>query len=511
MGWHGQAREVKRVKIIERTDILMRSDLSEAVLRAIEVAQQRATEDSLSALDILAGLLAEEEGRAWMVLADAGLDVLAFRTSLPHLTQLVPPGRTLREYLEDASFLARSLSSERTVSSEIMLLSLLQEESELLREMCQRGLRFQELESRLTAGAGPPLELEQPLALPEMTERIDTARVLDACANRAREALRVLEDYTRFCLDDAFLSRELKELRHQLREAMELVPDTMLLQSRETLRDVGVSISTESERSRVNLREIVQANCKRLTEALRSLEEFGKLIHADLGSRLEQVRYRAYTIERSLLMGASSRDRLRDGRIQVLLTGSQCLAALDWTIAEAAAGGADIIQLREKSLNDRDFLERARNVRRWTHQAGVLFIVNDRPDIARLVEADGVHLGQDDMPVKEARRIVGPELLIGVSTHNLDQVRQAVLDGASYLGVGPTFPSKTKSFDDFPGLDFVRAASKETSLPQFVIGGVNTTTLSSAVDAGARRIAVSAAVSQHEDPQRVVAMMRAML
>src|SRR5262249_27095687 len=127
---------------------------------------------------------------------------------------------------------------------------------------------------------------------------------------------------------------------------------------------------------------------------------------------------------------------------------------LDWTIREAAAGGASIFQLREKNLSDRDLLERARNVRRWTREVGALFIMNDRPDIARLAEADGVHVGQDDLPVKEVRRVVGPHVLVGVSTHNLGQLRQAVLDGASYVGVGPTFPSGTKQFEAFPGLDF---------------------------------------------------------
>src|SRR5207249_3555462 len=102
------------------------------------------------------------------------------------------------------------------------------------------------------------------------------------------------------------------------------------------------------------------------------------------------------------------------------------------------AGGTTMFQLREKNLTDQALLERARSVRRWTRQAGALFLVNDRPDIARLAEADGVHLGQDDLSVKDARRIVGPDLLIGVSTHDLDQVRRAILDGASYLGIGPT-------------------------------------------------------------------------
>src|SRR5262249_1851331 len=144
-------------------------------------------------------------------------------------------------------------------------------------------------------------------------------------------------------------------------------------------------------------------------------------------------------------------------------------------------------------------------------RAGVLFIVNDRPDIARLAEADGVHLGQDDLPVKEARRLLGPEALIGVSTHSLEQIRQAVLDGASYIGVGPTFASQTKTFDDFPGLDFVRAAVSETSLPAFAIGGVNLETAAAAAAAGATRVAVSQAIAAADDPRSVAAELVAAL
>jgi thiamine-phosphate pyrophosphorylase len=199
---------------------------------------------------------------------------------------------------------------------------------------------------------------------------------------------------------------------------------------------------------------------------------------------------------------------LAEARLYVLVSGSLCAAALDWTIAEAAAGGAQIIQLREKNLDDRTLLERARNVRRWTKQAGVLFIMNDRPDLARLAEADGVHLGQEELSVKDARRIAGPRALIGVSTHNLEQVRQAVLDGASYLGVGPTFPSATKDFAALAGLDFVRQATAATSLPAFAIGGINLETIAAAVAAGARRIAVAHAICQADDPRRVARQLR---
>jgi thiamine-phosphate pyrophosphorylase len=199
---------------------------------------------------------------------------------------------------------------------------------------------------------------------------------------------------------------------------------------------------------------------------------------------------------------------LTDARLYVLLSGAGCQAALDWTIAEAAAGGADIVQLREKTLPDGELLGRARDVRRWTRKAGVLFIVNDRPDIARLADADGVHLGEDDLPVREARRILGPDALIGVSTHNLEQVRRAVLEGASYLGVGPTFASATKQFSELAGLEFVRVASAETSLPAFVLGGVTTDNIEQVVAAGGKRVAVGAAVGQAEEPRLVAAALR---
>ena len=134
--------------------------------------------------------------------------------------------------------------------------------------------------------------------------------------------------------------------------------------------------------------------------------------------------------------------------------------------------------------------------------------MNDRPDLARLVEADGVHLGQEDLPVKEARRILGPDALIGVSTHSLDQVQRAVLQGASYIGVGPTFASSTKEFDELAGLDFVRAATAETTLPAFVLGGVTAANVGDVVAAGGRRVAVSAAVARAADPRAAAAQLR---
>jgi thiamine-phosphate pyrophosphorylase len=339
---------------------------------------------------------------------------------------------------------------------------------------------------------------------------MDVCRILDAEANRAREALRVAEDYCRFSLDDSFLSRELKHLRHDLAETLADVLDRAMV-ARDTLGDVGTAITTPREQTRHSLTAVVEANFKRLEEALRSLEEVSKLRSPALGQRLEHIRYRAYTLERAILLGRAARQRLADARLYVLIGSSLDSADPEWTIQEAAAGGAQIFQLREKSLNDRQLLEQAKRVRRATEKAGVLFIVNDRPDIARLARADGVHLGQDDLPIKEARRILGAEGLIGVSTHTVEQLRQAVLSGASYVGVGPTFPSATKKFTEYPGLEFVRAAAAETSLPMFVIGGVDLHTIGDAIVAGGTRVAVGDAITQAKDPRSTAAQMRQLL
>jgi thiamine-phosphate pyrophosphorylase len=413
--------------------------------------------------------------------------------------------------LSSARELAYELSGEHTIASEHLLLAVLRADAPLRRTLEGLGLAFVRLEEAVLATQAPPLRMDEPLQLHETTEQIDTARILDAAANRAREALRVVEDYCRFVLDDAFLSGELKRLRHELAAALGELPSGLLLQARDTLGDVGTALATEAEYDRASLAAVVEANLKRLQEALRSLEEYGKLRSGALGRALEGLRYRAYTLERALVLGAAARARLADVRLYVLVTGSLCIHSLEGTIRQAAAGGAQVFQLREKGLDDRALLERARQVRRWTREAGALFLMNDRPDLARLAEADGVHVGQEELPVKEVRRIVGPEALIGVSTHDRAQLRRAVLDGASYVGVGPTFPSGTKEFAEFSGLEFVRQAVAETTLPVFAIGGVTLANLPAVVAAGARRVAVSGAICLAEDPCAAARAMRLIL
>ncbi len=134
-----------------------------------------------------------------------------------------------------------------------------------------------------------------------------------------------------------------------------------------------------------------------------------------------------------------------------------------------------------------------------------LVIINDRPAVAATVDADGVHLGQDDFTVKDARVVVGPRKLIGVSTHSIDQARQAVLDGANYLGVGPTFPSPTKQFERFPGLELLRSVAGEIRLPAFAIGGIDDSNLDEVLASGIARIAVSSAIATAASPATAAA------
>lgn len=298
------------------------------------------------------------------------------------------------------------------------------------------------------------------------------ARILDANFNRAREALRVMEDYARFVLNDSAGSRSVKELRHELAALAQRLPADALLSARDTGGDVGVQITTEAETHRESARDVCVAAGKRLSEALRVLEEYGKTINPPFAAAIEALRYRGYLAEQRILLRGGRAGRFAELRLYVLITASLCRA--DWlATAEAAiAGGAGCLQLREKDLEDGDLLARARQLSELCHRHQCLCIINDRPDIALLSDADGVHLGQTDLPIAEARRIVGPDCLVGISTHNLDQLQAAIAGQPDYIAVGPMFASTTKPQDHIPGSDLLRSAISLSPVPVVAIGGI---------------------------------------
>jgi thiamine-phosphate pyrophosphorylase len=338
-------------------------------------------------------------------------------------------------------------------------------------------------------------------------EQGDAFRILDANANRAAEGLRVVEDFVRFILDDALLARTCKEIRHQTSEVLRQLDPIRLAAARDSLRDVGLEITTESEYQRTSTRQVAQANLKRVQQAMRSLEEFAKTIAPDVGRKIERLRYECYTLEKAILANVHGSERLQQAKLYVLIDGAKSLDDFQVRTQTLVRAGVHVLQLRDKQLDDRRLLDRARSLRETTRGTDTLFVMNDRPDLAVLADADGVHVGQEELQVKDARRIVGVDMLVGVSTHSIEQARQAVLDGAGYIGVGPVFPSETKSFEEFPGLDLLGKVSAEISLPTFAIGGITAQNVEQILAAGCHRVALSSSVWGAADPAQAAAEM----
>ncbi len=265
-------------------------------------------------------------------------------------------------------------------------------------------------------------------------------------------------------------------------------------------------VSTVSESQRHDITAVLTANWKRLQEALRSLEEFSKPLRDSPAKIFESLRYRCYTLERAMSVNQLSKSKLQDARLYLLLDCRANAEDFRSLATKLIAAPVDVIQLRDKLADDRTLLNRGGMLRELLRaqmrQNGraPLMIINDRPDLAVLCDADGVHVGQEELPVAAVRRVVGPDLLIGVSTHSLEQAEQAVLEGADYIGVGPTFPSQTKVFTAFPGLALLRQIGTEITLPSFAIGGIDTNNLPLVLATGIQRIAVGSAILTAIDP-----------
>jgi thiamine-phosphate pyrophosphorylase len=203
------------------------------------------------------------------------------------------------------------------------------------------------------------------------------------------------------------------------------------------------------------------------------------------------------------MTGDERRARLVDSVLYLV-----CDAAFEG-IAEAVEGGVDMVQLRERSLLDGALLRAARRAREEAHAGGALFLVNDRPDIALLSGADGVHLGEDDLAPELVRTLVGPDLLIGLSTHAPDEITGA--GAVDYIGVGPVYETPSKPGRTAVGLALVRYAARHAQTPWFAIGGIDESLAPGVVDAGARRLAVVRAITLSGDPKAAAQGLRAAL
>ena len=331
-------------------------------------------------------------------------------------------------------------------------------------------------------------------------------RILDANANRAREALRVMEEAARFVLDNAQLCEQLKSLRHDLAAALADVPN--LSANRNTVGDVGTAISTEREGQRHDVADVAAAAGKRLSEAFRVMEEYGKLLDksaAGFAPAIEAMRYRGYSIEQRLNETLSP-PRSGQWRLCVLLTESLCTRHTWQDVLDAALdGGADCVQLREKQLDGGLLLQRAEHVVSRCRDKQASVIINDRPDVAVASGADGVHLGQGDLPCAAVGQLADRPRVIGVSTSEIDQAKRALADGADYCGVGPMFATTTKHKPVLAGPDYLRKYLVWDRLPHLAIGGISPDNIGLLAEAGVRGVAVASAVCSAQDPAAVVA------
>lgn len=325
------------------------------------------------------------------------------------------------------------------------------------------------------------------------------ARILDANANRAREAFRVMEDAARFLLDDRSLTERLKALRHEVAGVVGTLPTKILDAQRSVRSDAGRDLSTPTELVREDAEAVVRAAAARGSEALRSLEEWSKTLRPETALRFEQLRYRAYETASALV------SRLRrpspQWRVCLLLSESACRRPWQQVLDAAIEGGVDCIQVREKALPDGQLLDRVRVVLDRARPRGVSVVVNDRVDLALAAGADGVHLGQGDLPCDEARDLAGERLLIGVSTHDEQELSAAIGAGCDLVGVGSIFPSTTKPGLESAGLRLVEGLlADHPGLPHLAIGGIGAPEARRLSELGCKGVAVSAAICGAEDP-----------
>jgi thiamine-phosphate pyrophosphorylase len=328
-------------------------------------------------------------------------------------------------------------------------------------------------------------------------------RVIDANLNRAGEGLHLLEDVARLMLNDADLTRQLKTIRHEVLRG-DWGFNQQLVQSRDAATDVGVEIEAPGEAKERELPIMVVANSRRVQESLRTLEELAKI--PDAAPKLDpqkfkQARFEIYTIEQKLLSRLLRQDKAKR------LTGLYAVVDSDTlggrrhieVAEELIRGGAKIIQFRDKSRDKSERLSITQGLKDLCSRHGALFIVNDYIGLALATDADGLHLGQKDLPVSVARRLLPIDKLVGCSVTTVEQALAAQSGGADYIAVGSIYPTSSKEIAVVVGLEGLRQIKQAVSLPVVAIGGINRDNVSEVLAGGASAVAVISAILKADD------------
>ena len=330
-------------------------------------------------------------------------------------------------------------------------------------------------------------------------------RIIDANLNRIGEGLRLLEDVARLLLNDAVLSQQLKNMRHGL-VTSGLAFNQKLLQSRDSEGDVGIDIETPEQAKPKELPIVVVANARRVQEALRTLEELAKV--PDTTSKLDsekfkQARFSLYTMERTLLAKLLRKDKIKSIPGLYVIIDTQALKGRSHieVAGQAIRGGAKTIQLRDKLQSKKELLPIAQELRNLCAEHNVLFIMNDYLDLALAGDADGLHLGQNDLPIKLARKLLPMDKILGCSTTTVAQAITAESEGADYIAAGSIYPTSSKETAKLIGLEGLSQIRKAISLPLVAIGGIAEDNTAEVLAAGADSVAVISAILQAESPE----------
>ncbi len=332
-----------------------------------------------------------------------------------------------------------------------------------------------------------------------------TLRIIDASLNRIGEGLRLLEEIARFLLNDTALTQQLKNMRHELIRG-DWSFHQQLLESRDSEEDVGVNLEVPGEEKQRELPTTVMANARRVQESLRTLEELAKIpgIPSELDSeQFKQARFGLYAIEQNLLARLMRQDKTKRLRGLYVIIDTQALEGrshVDVT-AEVIRGGAKVIQLRDKTLRKKELLSTAQELKKLCAQHNVLFIMNDYLDVALAAEADGLHVGQGDLPVKVARKLLPMDMILGCSVTTVEQAVAAEADGADHIAVGSMYPTPSKETAKIVGLETLRQVRQKMSLPMVAIGGITKDNAAEVQSAGADSVAVISAVLGAQSPE----------
>lgn len=340
---------------------------------------------------------------------------------------------------------------------------------------------------------------------------LEALRIIDANLNRASEGLRLLEDIARFLLNDAEISQQLKGMRHNL--AQEAKPlGVKLLSQRDLEHDVGATLTLPSPfegEAQQDLPGLITANAKRAEESLRVIAELAKLpqVSPMLNSaRFEQLRFNLYSLERRLTARILRRDKIKQLTGLYVILDRQALAGRDELDAaeQVIQGGARVIQLRDKQGSKGELWPIAQKLKALCGRSGVLFIINDYLDLALAVDADGLHIGQKDLPLSVVRSQLPIDRIVGCSVTTVSQAVKAQKEGADYIAVGAMFSTTMKQGATVVGVETLKQVRKVVSSPLVAIGGIDEDNIGQVVAAGADSVAVISAVLGKEDARGAV-------